>query len=116
MDVKLALLKRDRALVQIRDLFSRARFYGLSHSEMCDERNAINERMGKVPRWVKAFLDGYWQAETNRLYVDALEYAYVGEDGTRYSTRKDAPRTTEEFYRAGRGSELQHMLNRHFLI
>lgn len=80
----------------------------------------LARRYANGRRVYSLFLAGYAQglidAHRAENYLRHLEFCYIGADGTKYSTRKGAPRTTEEFYSSGRGCELADMPSGHFWI
>lgn len=90
MQITRALKIRDAARMAVADIFSSAARFGLPHDVMLQRRNEAYERHGvaKAPRWVSAFLDGYWNARQEQAYRDSLVYGAII-DGRFYSTHSN---------------------------
>jgi hypothetical protein len=93
MDISLALRRRDRAVSNLRDLYSRAEHFGLLSSQINDEYNVILANLGKAPQWVRQYLDGYRAALTEQAYRQQLVYGAII-DGHFFSTHRDR----EDYY------------------
>jgi hypothetical protein len=66
-----------------------------------------------TPRHVREFLRGYYEA-LNELVWREMEFCYRDAAGTLFSTHRDSThRKTEEFYSAGKGSELGKLESAH---
>ena len=120
----LRILKMSDWKTRVSDLFSTVESCGCTHIELNElTRTRIWDEMarkhGKRPVY-SSYLQGYVQGlidlRRDALYLTHLEFCFVGADGTQYSTRKGAARSTEEFYSAGRGCELNHLPKGHFWI
>lgn len=66
-----------------------------------------------------AYIDGFVHGMTTvlreGLYRNELEYCYVDTDGVLYSTHRESThRSTEDWYKAGKGAELYKLFNGHF--
>ena len=88
MRIERALRLRENAKNNYRDIFSSARHFGLSHAVMLERRGHVLDGLGKAPHWVKAYLEGYWQALQEQAYADSLVYGAII-NGTFYSTHRD---------------------------
>ena len=109
---------------RVSDIFGAAESFG-STSDALNERikTHIWDEMGRkhgkravYSNYLRGYVQGLTDLRRDMLYRAHLEFCYVGADGTRYSTRKGAARTTEEFFTAGKGSELGKLPNGHFWI
>jgi len=110
---------------RVSDLFATSRIQGMTSAEECDLLNRglwgeLGRRYANGRRVYSHYLAGYAMGlvDAHRAdnYARHLEFCYLGADGTKYSTRKGAARSTEEFYAAGRGCELGSMPSGHFWI
>ena len=90
MKIEKALKLRERAKNNYRDIFSSARHFGHSHTVMLEKRASVLDGLSKAPYWVKAYLEGYWQALQDQAYADALIYGAII-NGQFYSTHHDRP-------------------------
>ena len=91
MKLNRAMKLQSEAQSKLRDLFSRARIYRLSHERMLEDRGKIYAGLKGCPRWVSASLAGYWDAQTERLYEQELEYCSRQADGKLYSHHSASP-------------------------
>ena len=109
---------------RVGELFSTAESCGCSSTELNEWTKSriwaeLDRKHGTRPvysNYLRGYVQGMIELRRDALYLTHLEFCYVGEDGTRYSTRKGALRSTDEFYDTGRGRELGSMLNGHFWI
>lgn len=114
MKIDRALKIRDRAKVWLSDVFSWSEFYGASHEEMLSRRTKVLADCKGAPRWVHAYLSGWWAAKLDALYRNELEWVHFAPDGVIYSAHKNtAHRNVDEIYKANRGSEIQHWQSAH---
>ena len=85
MRIKLALAKRDAALLRLKDLYSSAEHFSLPNATINDRYNAVLASVAKCPEWVRVYLDGYRAALNDQLYRQHLVFGgFV--DGVFYST------------------------------
>lgn len=69
----------------------------------------------KHPHWLRMYAKGYFAANRNMIYRDYLEFCYVDSEGVFYSTHPDSQhRKTEEWYKAGKGSNLGKLPSGHY--
>lgn len=110
---------------RVGDCFSSSRIQGMTSAQECELLNRrlfeeLGRRYANGRSVYSVYLVGYAQglidAHRQENYAQHLEFCYVGSDGTRYSTRKGAARSTEEFYSQGRGHELGALPSGHFWI
>ncbi len=85
-----SLRVRDSGKNALRDLYSSARHFGLSHSEIMTRRNEIYDQGGinAAPHWVKSYLEGYWQHIMDSAYRYDLMFGGTL-NGRFYSTHSD---------------------------
>lgn len=87
-----AVVKRKtHAITQLRDVYSAARFYGATHTELCNKVQAIRATtLNGCPHWAIAEFNGYDHALSDNLYQTSLMFGgFV--DGVFYSTHSDRP-------------------------
>ena len=91
MDIELALKKRDRAISQLRDLYSSAESFGFTSSQINDRYSAINAGLVKCPSWTREYLSGYRRALDDMLYQSKLVYGgfYAGQFYSTHNGRAD---------------------------
>jgi hypothetical protein len=120
-----AVLNMSQITTRVRDCFSMSRICGFTSKQECDYINAhlwaeLNRtyKNGRAvySTYLRGFAAGLIESERFANYRWYLEFCYVGPDGTKYSTRKGAARTTQEFYDSGRGVELCDMPSGHYWI
>lgn len=87
MRIERSLKIRDEAKRRTREMFSFASHYGMTSEEMNASYAAIISDMGKAPHWVRAYVDGYRQAQMDRLYESLIFGGFV--DGKFFSTHSD---------------------------
>ena len=91
MDIKLALKKRDRAISQLRDLYSSAESFGFTSTQVNERYGAINAGLVKCPSWTREYLSGYRRCLDDMLYQSKLVYGgyYAGQFYSTHSSRSD---------------------------
>lgn len=87
MRIERALKIRGAAKRRTREMFSFAAFHTMTSEEMNISYAAILADMGKVPQWVRAYVDGYRQAQIDRLYESLIFGGFV--EGRFMSTHSD---------------------------
>ena len=90
MDIKRALRIQDDGESVLIGCYSHAAAFGLLSAEMEQNRQEALARLGvyKAPRWVQAYLSGYWRAKIAEAYRCDLVYGAIV-DGRFYSTHRD---------------------------
>jgi len=92
MEISRAVLLQQRGVTVLSDVYSQASICGLRSSQMEANRHKALERLGigKAPRWVRAFLDGWWRCRIDLGYRQDLVYgAFMG--GRFVSTHRERP-------------------------
>jgi hypothetical protein len=88
MKITTALTKRMKAVSRLIDLYQRARHYGLRSTDINRQFSEIKAKMGKVPYWVLAYLEGYRDALTAENYAHHLDFRFTMEGGVMVSTSR----------------------------
>lgn len=88
MNINRALALRDNACAALNDLFSRGRHNGMTHEAMLADRAKIYDRVAKCPRWVRDYLNGYWDCLQQSAYQHDLVYGAMINDKF-YSTHSN---------------------------
>jgi hypothetical protein len=92
MKIEKAIKRRDQAQRYLRDLYSRARMFGLDSKTMESNRHdVLHSACAKAPQWVRQYLDGYWRALIERAYEQDLCFGgfYAGKFYSTHSKRAD---------------------------
>jgi hypothetical protein len=89
MRIETALSRRDSAVTRLRDMFSSAKYGGMTATDMDSRKREIAATTLKgCPSWVKTYLDGYEKALRDALYADSLMFGGYYK-GVFYSTHSD---------------------------
>ena len=119
MRIGTALNHRDRASQSLRSLFRTAPMYYSSHDNLMNQYRVISDSIAHCPVWVKSFVEGQYRLLSD-LHYDHLEFCYIQDTGDNtppilFSTAKDTlKRSTEEFYKAGKGCDLGKLQSNFF--
>lgn len=81
-----AFRKQERAIMQIRDLFSKARIFKMTSSAITAEYLKIKEGMTRCPMYSREYISGYFRALSDKLWEE-MEFCYLI-DGVLYTTNK----------------------------
>ena len=86
-----ALARQNRAVMQLRDLYSMAESFGMDSASLHSAEMKIQgETLAKCPAWTRSHFDGYRRALMDSLYSRALIFGgFV--DGRFYSTHRNRP-------------------------
>ena len=105
--------------MMIRDIFSMAKVCKWTDAELNDRivRKIWEPMNSRTPsgrkrfsEYMRGFAAGIVQSERDRIWREKVEFCYRDSDGVLFSTWKESVhRKTEEFFNAGRGSELGKM-------
>jgi hypothetical protein len=123
--MKNTILTMPQIATRVRECFTVSRLCGSTHVEELERvSRTIWQELGRkysngrpvYSRYLQGFAQGLIEAERFANYREHLEFCYVDKDGTKYSTRKGAARSTEEFYKACRGHELGKLPGGHYWI
>lgn len=116
MSIDRALRLQGDGVGRIIELFSMTRLCHRTHGAHIVAHEKIKSGLpSNTPQWVRAYLDGYATALWKDLYFRDLEFCYLAEDGTLYSTHKQSThRLTEEFYARGEGHLINRMMGDHY--
>ena len=106
MRLKRSIAIQQQLTTNIGDLFSRARSYGLSSSEMSTRLSAMFERYPKLPRHVKEYVRGYYFALWNNLYRTDLIHGYMWK-GLLFSKWDEMPEELKEHIRSNPTDKLE---------
>jgi hypothetical protein len=92
MRTETAINKRNAAATRISDLFSSAKIGRYSHLSILEERRDILNSVSTCPLWVRAYLDGLFDAQMAELYHSHLEYCSQDETGAVFSHNSQSDR------------------------
>jgi hypothetical protein len=84
--------KLDRAIENLRDVYSSAKHFGPTHAKLLDDVAAIRTKyLAQAPRWAWGEFRGYERALSDGLYQYSLVFGGFFEDRTFYSTHSSRP-------------------------
>jgi hypothetical protein len=84
------LTKRDDAVTKLRDAYSAAQAFGMTHADLMVAVCKARDTLKGCPRWAEAHFSGYQRALADALYHTSLVYGgIVG--GRLYTTHASRP-------------------------
>jgi hypothetical protein len=92
MKIETTLKRRNLAIMDLRDLYSHAKHFGLTSAEINEQYNSrVLARLKGAPSWALYYVQGIRDQISHTLYCDGslVHGAFIGE--TFYSTHSNRP-------------------------
>lgn len=97
MDIGRALKIRDELIREYKDIYSRAKTFRMTASQMYELKlQADRRKPNDTPKWVFEYARGYYACIIDIIFQTEVEFCYVTSTGMVLSTYRGSPRYYED--------------------